>query len=300
MGDKLRLKAADCEDLAIIAAFLQDARIPLREMVFAPGERRFMAAFTRYRREKQADPSSCDGLTECAVGAGLRGHRGGQAQGPPARRPRPRADAAHHRDRAGSRPADPRLPDLRGRRPDPAPHRPDRLPPRRFRRGGPVQHHALRPLRDHDAGLAGALCRAGLTPRAPGFEAAFRGLVEARREERADVREAVAAILADVAAEGDAALLRYTERFDRLTLTPDRLRVSPEEIAAAKARCPAAQLEALCARRRADPRLPRPAGAGGRPLRGRGRRAASACAGGRSTRSGSTSRAAPRPIPARC
>ena len=66
MGDKLRLKAADCEDLAIIAACLQDARIPLREMVFAPGERRFMAAFTRYRREKQADPSSCDGLTECA------------------------------------------------------------------------------------------------------------------------------------------------------------------------------------------------------------------------------------------
>ena len=40
MGDKLRLKAADCEDLAIIAAFLQDARIPLREMVFAPGESR--------------------------------------------------------------------------------------------------------------------------------------------------------------------------------------------------------------------------------------------------------------------
>jgi histidinol dehydrogenase len=79
----------------------------------------------------------------------------------------------------------------------------------------------------------------------PGFEGAFRGLVEARREERSDVREAVTAILADVAAEGDAALLRYTARFDRLTLTPDRLRVSPGEIAAAKARCPAAQLEAL-------------------------------------------------------
>src|SRR5205085_12087815 len=56
---------------------------------------------------------------------------------------------------------------------------------------------------------------------------------------------AVAAIVADVAAEGDAALLRYTERFDRLTLTHERLRVSPEEIAAAKARCPADQLQAL-------------------------------------------------------
>ena len=65
MGDKLRLKATDCEDLAVIAACLQDARIPLREMVYVPGERRFMAAFTRYRRERQKDPTSCDGLTEC-------------------------------------------------------------------------------------------------------------------------------------------------------------------------------------------------------------------------------------------
>ena len=45
------------EDLAVIAAFLQDARIPLREMVYSRrSERRFMAAFTRYRREQQADP----------------------------------------------------------------------------------------------------------------------------------------------------------------------------------------------------------------------------------------------------
>lgn len=65
MGDKLRLKAADPEDLAVIAACLQDARTCLREMVFSPGERRFMVAFVRYRRELQADWNSCDGLTEC-------------------------------------------------------------------------------------------------------------------------------------------------------------------------------------------------------------------------------------------
>ncbi len=65
MSDRLRLRAADCEDLAVIAACLQDARVPLKEMAFAPAERRFMAAFTRYRRELQADPSSCEGLTEC-------------------------------------------------------------------------------------------------------------------------------------------------------------------------------------------------------------------------------------------
>jgi hypothetical protein len=65
-GERLRLRAADCEDLAVIAAFLQDARIPLREMAFQPDEKRFLACFTRYRRERQADPTSCEGLTECA------------------------------------------------------------------------------------------------------------------------------------------------------------------------------------------------------------------------------------------
>src|SRR5689334_13170188 len=34
-------------------------------MLFSPDERRFAAAFTRYRREVQPDWSSCEGLTEC-------------------------------------------------------------------------------------------------------------------------------------------------------------------------------------------------------------------------------------------
>jgi histidinol dehydrogenase len=79
----------------------------------------------------------------------------------------------------------------------------------------------------------------------PGFRAAFRELVEARREEQADVRSAVEAIVAAVGAEGDAAVLRYTERFDRLPLTPDRLRVTAEEIATAAKACPPEQIEAL-------------------------------------------------------
>lgn len=66
MADKLRLRADDYEDLGVIAACLQDARVPLKEMAFMPGERRFMAAFTRYRREAMDDPTSCDGITECA------------------------------------------------------------------------------------------------------------------------------------------------------------------------------------------------------------------------------------------
>jgi hypothetical protein len=65
MSEKVRLKANDPEDLAVIAAFLQDARICLKEMMFSPDERRFMGAFTRFRRERLQDWSSCEGLTEC-------------------------------------------------------------------------------------------------------------------------------------------------------------------------------------------------------------------------------------------
>jgi hypothetical protein len=67
MTDKLRLKAGDAEDLAVIAACLQDARIPLREMAYLADEKRFVAAFTRFRRERQKDPRDCEGLTECAT-----------------------------------------------------------------------------------------------------------------------------------------------------------------------------------------------------------------------------------------
>ena len=65
MTDCLRLKAVDTEDLSVVAACLQDALIPLREMVYLPDERRFLAAFTRFRRECLADPADCDGLTQC-------------------------------------------------------------------------------------------------------------------------------------------------------------------------------------------------------------------------------------------
>jgi histidinol dehydrogenase len=63
-----------------------------------------------------------------------------------------------------------------------------------------------------------------------GFEAAFTGLLAAKRETQEDVQIAVAAILADVRARGDAALLEYTARFDRVTLTVETMRVSADEI----------------------------------------------------------------------
>ena len=66
----------------------------------------------------------------------------------------------------------------------------------------------------------------------PDFEARFAALLALKREEAADVDEAVAAIIAEVRTRGDAALIALTERFDRLGLTPGRLAFSAGEIEA--------------------------------------------------------------------
>lgn len=78
-----------------------------------------------------------------------------------------------------------------------------------------------------------------------GFEAAFQDLLSAKRESDQDVDDVVAAIIAEVRARGDAALIDYTTRFDRVTLTADTLRFSADEIAAARAKCDAETLGAL-------------------------------------------------------
>ena len=78
-----------------------------------------------------------------------------------------------------------------------------------------------------------------------GFEAAFAALLDQSRDTTARVDQAVAAIIAAVRGEGDAALLRYTARFDRVDLTADRLRVAAGEIDAAVAGIPAELMAAL-------------------------------------------------------
>jgi histidinol dehydrogenase len=80
---------------------------------------------------------------------------------------------------------------------------------------------------------------------APDFAARFAALLAAKRETAADVDAAVAAILEDVRRRGDEAVADYTARFDRLTLTPERFRVTAAEIAAAVAACPQPTLDAL-------------------------------------------------------
>ena len=64
------------------------------------------------------------------------------------------------------------------------------------------------------------------------FEARFSALLTMKREDSPDVDDIVAAIIADVRARGDLALVDYTSRFDRMTLDPAQLRFSPEEIEA--------------------------------------------------------------------
>jgi histidinol dehydrogenase len=80
---------------------------------------------------------------------------------------------------------------------------------------------------------------------AAGFEAEFTALLGDARETTERVDQAVFAIIADVRARGDAALLDYTARFDRLALTPDRLRITKAEIDEAVAEIPPNLMSAL-------------------------------------------------------
>ena len=78
----------------------------------------------------------------------------------------------------------------------------------------------------------------------PRFEDAFAALLGAKREDAPDVDEAVAAIIADVRARGDAAVIELTARFDRCDVA-GRMRVGEEEIDAALAAVPEAERAAL-------------------------------------------------------
>lgn len=66
-----------------------------------------------------------------------------------------------------------------------------------------------------------------------GFEADFVALLGAKREDSPDVDAVVADIIADVRARGDAAVLELTERFDRVALTAESMRMSADEVASA-------------------------------------------------------------------
>jgi histidinol dehydrogenase len=75
-----------------------------------------------------------------------------------------------------------------------------------------------------------------LSSQAAGFEASFAALLGQKREESEDVDAAVAGIIADVRARGDAAVIELTSRFDRLDLTPATMAFTRAEMDAEIAR----------------------------------------------------------------
>jgi histidinol dehydrogenase len=79
----------------------------------------------------------------------------------------------------------------------------------------------------------------------PDFEDGFTALLTQKREQAADVNDAVAAIIARVRAEGDKALVDLTLVYDKLDLRQAGLRVSEAEIAAARAKVDKSTLDAL-------------------------------------------------------
>ena len=79
----------------------------------------------------------------------------------------------------------------------------------------------------------------------PGFEDRFAALLSAKREDSPDVDEVVGAIIADVRERGDAAVLEFTERFDRVVLTAETMRMSAQDVAQAAASVPRQVQDAL-------------------------------------------------------
>src|SRR3984893_417143 len=77
------------------------------------------------------------------------------------------------------------------------------------------------------------------------FTQRFAQFLAMKREVSADIESATRAIVDDVAARGDAALIEATRKFDRLDLDAARLRVTAEEIDAAVKACDIGTIDAL-------------------------------------------------------
>src|SRR5579885_1459506 len=77
------------------------------------------------------------------------------------------------------------------------------------------------------------------------FARKFRAFLDTKRETASDVEATVRAIVADVAARGDAALKDYTRKFDKLDLDRAGIAIAAEEVDAAVQACSRAALDAL-------------------------------------------------------
>ncbi|MCB1516674.1 MAG: histidinol dehydrogenase [Hyphomicrobiaceae bacterium] len=79
----------------------------------------------------------------------------------------------------------------------------------------------------------------------PDFESRFDALLSAKRETSQEVDDTVKAIISDVRARGDAALVEYTHRFDRMDIDASGLRVDAETVEREAATVPQDVLDAL-------------------------------------------------------
>src|ERR1700742_3338944 len=77
------------------------------------------------------------------------------------------------------------------------------------------------------------------------FDQRFGAFLAAKREASADVERATRAIVDDVAARGDAALIEATKKFDRLDVDAKGLRVTKAEVDAAVKACDPKTVDAL-------------------------------------------------------
>src|SRR3954469_21569579 len=84
-----------------------------------------------------------------------------------------------------------------------------------------------------------------LDARAADFPQKFRAFLDTKREASPDVEQTVRAIIADVAARGDTALIQLTNKFDRVDVSAAGLRVTQAELDAATAACDSTALDAL-------------------------------------------------------
>ncbi|BAT58820.1 histidinol dehydrogenase [Variibacter gotjawalensis] len=84
-----------------------------------------------------------------------------------------------------------------------------------------------------------------LDTRASDFQQQFQAFLGAKREASQDVEQTVRAIVNDVVARGDQALVDYSQKFDRIDLNKVGICISADEIAAAQKQCDPEALGAL-------------------------------------------------------
>src|SRR4051794_5570928 len=84
-----------------------------------------------------------------------------------------------------------------------------------------------------------------LDSRSANFAARFAAFLDTKREASSDVDQAVRAIIAEVRANGDRALIEISRKFDRIDLDKVGLRVSTSDLDAATAACDRRALDAL-------------------------------------------------------